>query len=198
MRFRPTSGVSASLLAHAFLFIALIGVWSTSTVLSPQRLPGTARGTQRLLMYSMGGAPPHAQPVLQAKTNPVNTPVPRLHLPAKTTAAAKVADKSSPGVGTSGESALGDGNISIALVKFHPRPTPDLSSLPQGTAGDVVLDATIDAQGHIAALKVAKGFGGGIDQTVIATVQQWTFSPATKDGVPVASEQEILFHYERS
>jgi protein TonB len=28
-------------------------------------------------------------------------------------------------------------------------------------------------------------------------VKQWLFTPATKGGVPVASEQEFHFHYER-
>ena len=198
MRFRPHGGLWLSLVTHALLLGAILGTWRASRIVLVQRLPGTAQGTQRLLMYSMGGAPPHAQPVLPSKSRPVDAAVPRFHVKAQPTPLPTVADAFAPGAGASGASALGDGNISIALVKFHPRPAPDLSSLPQGTTGDVVLDATIDAQGHIASLKLAKGFGGQIDQTVIATVQQWTFAPATKDGVPVASEQEILFHYERS
>jgi protein TonB len=36
-----------------------------------------------------------------------------------------------------------------------------------------------------------------VDESVLATVQTWTFKPATKDGKPVASEQQLLFHYER-
>jgi protein TonB len=39
--------------------------------------------------------------------------------------------------------------------------------------------------------------GAGIDQTILATIQTWTFKPATKDGVAVSSQQELLFHYER-
>ncbi|HEY4010865.1 MAG TPA: energy transducer TonB, partial [Acidobacteriaceae bacterium] len=89
------------------------------------------------------------------------------------------------------------GNISIALVQFHPRPQPDLSTLTPGASGDVVLDALIDAQGHIAHLSIAKSLGPSVDQQVIATVQTWTFTPATRNGAPIASEQELLFHYER-
>jgi protein TonB len=29
-------------------------------------------------------------------------------------------------------------------------------------------------------------------------VQTWTFTPATKAGKPVASEQQLLFHFERA
>jgi protein TonB len=41
------------------------------------------------------------------------------------------------------------------------------------------------------------GLDPSVDQAVIATVRQWLFTPATKDGVPVVSEQEFHFHYER-
>jgi protein TonB len=45
---------------------------------------------------------------------------------------------------------------------------------------------------------MTSGLGPAIDENVIATVQQWTFHPATKDGQPVASEQELHFHYEKA
>jgi protein TonB len=62
----------------------------------------------------------------------------------------------------------------------------------------VVIDIVIDATGKIVQLSMAKGVGHGVDEAVIATVQHWTFHPATRNGQPVASEQELLFHYERS
>ncbi len=99
---------------------------------------------------------------------------------------------------TAGADALGSGNINIALVSFFPTPRPDLSSLPSGTRGDVILDIVIDATGKIADIRMTSGLGYGIDDTVIATVQQWLFHPATKDGQPVASEQELHFHYEKA
>jgi protein TonB len=61
----------------------------------------------------------------------------------------------------------------------------------------VVLDAVIDEHGNVAQLTLVKGLGSPIDQDVIATVQQWRYTPAMKNGVPVASEQELHFHYER-
>jgi protein TonB len=61
----------------------------------------------------------------------------------------------------------------------------------------VVLDALIDAQGKVAKLSVTRSLGANVDQQVIATVQTWTFTPATRNGTPIASEQELLFHYER-
>jgi periplasmic protein TonB len=60
------------------------------------------------------------------------------------------------------------------------------------------LNAVIDTQGSIAELTVLQGLSDSIDQQVMATVRSWIFKPATKDGHPVASEQEIILHYERS
>jgi protein TonB len=79
----------------------------------------------------------------------------------------------------------------------HPSPQPDLSQLPSGTRGDVVVDIVIDATGKVAKFTVEHGLGHGVDDAVLATIQGWTFHPATRNGVPVASEQELLFHYER-
>jgi protein TonB len=101
------------------------------------------------------------------------------------------------GVGTSARSGLGEGDITIALQTYFPYPKPDLSGLPHGTKGDVVLDAVIDEHGKIAQLTLLKGLGSPIDESVIATVQSWSYTPAMKNGVPVTSEQELHFHYER-
>ena len=124
-------------------------------------------------------------------------------LPAPEIDTAKIAapNTSSPVSATpdssSGTDSLGSGDISIAVLKASPRPRPDLSQLPRGSAGDVVLDAVIGPDGSIEKLTLVRGLGHGIDEVVIATVQAWTFLPATKDGKPIASEQELHFHYER-
>src|SRR5206468_1430965 len=75
---------------------------------------------------------------------------------------------------TTGADSLGSGNINIALASYFPTPKPDLSTLPHGTKGDVILDIVIDTTGKIADIKMTSGLGHGIDETIIATVQQWT------------------------
>ncbi len=188
----------ASLALHAAVFLVLLGGWrARRPVLDAHRLPGVATGSRLTLSYSPGGAPPAAATALRSVTHPLRASVAAAKPP--TVPALSSASPSAPGNGRSGESSLGDGDISIALVRTHPRPAPDLTGLPRGTAGDVVVDVVIDAQGRIAAATLAHGLGGSIDQTVLAIVQQqWTFSPATRNGVAIASEQELLFHYERS
>jgi protein TonB len=63
--------------------------------------------------------------------------------------------------------------------------------------GDVIVDITINSDGKIGDLTVLKTVGYGIEASVINTVRTWTFQPATRDGVPVASVQELLFHFDR-
>ncbi|HXE06504.1 MAG TPA: energy transducer TonB [Acidobacteriaceae bacterium] len=99
------------------------------------------------------------------------------------------------GEGISGQSAWGKGEITIAYPKFFPHPAPDLSSMRPGTEGDVVLTALIDEQGKISHLTLLSGIDPAIDHTVIQTVSLWTFSPATKDGLPISSRQELHFHF---
>jgi len=196
---RDVTSTAVSAGVHVAVLLALLGVWRASKQVAPLQIPGTAQGT-RLLTYYATGSPPHAvsdlpsaekpKPVDTAKSRTVESPVPK--------APQAAAPATDAGTGSSQMAGLGDGDIRIALQTVHPFPRPDLSALAPGTKGDVVLDAVIDERGKIASLKVLRGLGGGIDETVIATVKGWAFAPATRNGVPIASEQELHFHYERA
>jgi protein TonB len=185
-----------SIAVHATLLLA-IAVWMHRTPrIAPFKLPGTARGLTLLTYYSPGSRKPSAtdSPVRSARTTnakaesrkPADKPAPPQPPPADA------------GTASTTESGLGEGDIRIALLQQFPYPHPDLSALAHGTKGDVILDAVIDDHGKITQLTLVKGLDPSIDQAVIATVRQWLFTPATKDGVPVPSEQEFHFHYERS
>ena len=163
------------------------------------RLPGTAHGSHLELTYSPGRAPAQASTPIPRTTPPLvaRTPAPPTLKP-PTPAAAPTSTAPTTDNTATGNDALGQGNVSIAFASFFPRPKPDLSPLAHCAAGDVVLDITITADGKVTDIHLAQSLSPAIDQTVIATVQQWTFRPATKDGQPVASEQELHFHYERA
>jgi periplasmic protein TonB len=182
---------------HAVVIVVLALIMRVhGPVLAPKHLPGTAQGTMLMFNYQLLGAPPGsttAKAREQAKGPAM--PRPAKSLTDKAKQLTQAATNEAPGNAADGSE--GDGNISIALVQFHPRPTPDLSTLAPGASGDVVLDALIDAQGHVQRLSVTKSLGPNVDQQVMATVQTWTFTPATRNGTPIASEQELLFHYER-
>lgn len=160
------------------------------------RTPGTKHGSPILLYYTPGGAPASAA---RAAAGPKPKPS-ALHAPVE---AAKSQPKPvnpapSPQKVPSQTSAFGDGDIQMALLQFSPDPKPDLSTLPHGTNGDVVLDIVIDTQGKVKQVTLIKGLSAEVDRSVIATAEQWTFTPATRDGTPIESSQQLLFHYERS
>jgi protein TonB len=172
--------ILASALLHLALLVTLLYVRPLRV--EPTRYPGTAQGTKISLTYSPGGAP-----------KPAPTPLPKVKSRTKPAPAVTASVNVDP-TPAQGGSARGSGNVTVALPTFFPNPQPDL---PHGTRGDVIVDVVIDEQGRIVETKVAQSMGDAIDQTVLATIHTWTFKPATKDGVPVPSEQELLFHYQR-
>jgi protein TonB len=92
----------------------------------------------------------------------------------------------------------GDKDVSVAMATDYPAPNPNLSVLPHGTKGDVVVSITIDETGKVIDGHVDQGLGHGVDEAVLATVMTWTFDPATKADKPIASVQQLLFHFERA
>ncbi len=189
--------LSASIALH--LLVLGILLYTHVPVLKATQLPGDRNGHYLALSYVPGqtASPASATSSPQAtKHLPDRLPAPpKLSLPSPSTTSAPSATIAT--TTTTGTDALGDGDIKIASVLVHPHPDPDLSRLPSGTSGDVVVDVVIDSDGHIAKFTMSRGLGHGIDETVLATIQHWTFQPATRNGIPVASEQELLFHYER-
>jgi protein TonB len=193
-------------LLSTFAHILFIGALAYSRPLhvAPLTLAGDEHGARYVLAYLPGHAEAPKGALAPRKVPKIVKSAPATPaLPAPELETAKIAapTTSSPGSATpdssSGTDSLGSGDISIAVLKASPRPRPDLSQLPKGSAGDVVLDALIGPDGSIEKLTLVRGLGHGIDEVVIATVQAWTFLPATKDGKPIASEQELHFHYER-
>jgi protein TonB len=181
-------------------------------------LPGSQLGTRVEIAYLPGRAPaptPHPQkrvkpraasaaeitpsPTLQASTpQPAAVhPPPLPHL--TVTEAAPSSNMSAPASATpdstTGSDSWGSGSVQIALTTYSPSPAPDLSALPHGVQGDVVVDVTIDPSGKVADLAVLHTLGYGIESSVIGTLKTWTFRPATKDGAPIASVQELHFHF---
>jgi periplasmic protein TonB len=85
----------------------------------------------------------------------------------------------------------------IALPVVGPQPPISPSDLPMGNNGDVIVEITIDEQGNVVKTAVLKGIRNDLDQKVIATLQGWRFKPATQDGVPIPSQQDVYFHFGR-
>ncbi len=82
-----------------------------------------------------------------------------------------------------------------ALPQVFPDPAVSRADLPPGVEGDVVVEVTIDEHGNVIELKLVRGIGYGIEDRVLATLRQWRFRPASKDGVTIASQHIVTFHY---
>ena len=82
-----------------------------------------------------------------------------------------------------------------ALPQVFPDPPISRSDLPSGVEGDVIVEVTIDEQGNVADTRLLQGIGYGIEQKVIAVLLRWHFRPATRNGVTIASQHIVHFHY---
>ena len=116
-------------------------------------------------------------PVLQASSSPTPSPVAGSQF---------------------GSDAYGDVDgheVRPALPTVFPDPVVSRSEIPDGIAGDVVVEVTIDVQGNVIETRILKPFGYGVEDKVIAVLRNWRFRPATRDGVPIASQQDVYFHF---
>lgn len=170
---------TVSVVVHVLLFAALLFGFRTVAKL-PRHKPANA-------LFLIPYAPGHQAVVQPPKPKIIPVEKPKL--------AVKKPDPPPP---SSGGDPSGEDDVSVAMADFDPAPKPDLSALPHGTRGDVLIDIVIDADGKVVDAQLDSGLGHGVDQAVIAVVETWTFTPATKAGKPVASKQQLLFHFERA
>jgi TonB family protein len=82
-----------------------------------------------------------------------------------------------------------------ALPYIFPDPPVTNDDLPDGVNGKVIVEITIDELGNVIDTKLLQGLHPEIDRKVIATLKQWRFRPATRDGRAIASKQDALFTY---
>jgi TonB family protein len=83
-----------------------------------------------------------------------------------------------------------------ALPIVSPDPVVGSEAL-EGLVGDEIIEITIDEQGNIIATKILQSLGPQIDQRVLAALEQWRFTPATKNGTPIPSKQDVHYHFPR-
>jgi len=79
------------------------------------------------------------------------------------------------------------------VVSVDPVIEPDLLA---GRSGDIVVEITIDSAGNITDMKVLESLGP-LDQQVLAALAKWHFLPATRDGTPIPSKQDVHYHFPR-
>jgi protein TonB len=86
-------------------------------------------------------------------------------------------------------------DVRPAYPVVFPDPPVKNSDLPADVAGEVIVEVTIDAQGQVVETKLLEKIGHGIDEKVLATLQNWRFHPAMMDGRPIPSKHDVRFRY---
>jgi TonB family protein len=121
------------------------------------------------------------------------TPAQRDAAPVETTAEIDVDFQ----LGNSPSSELLSNVVSVRSGVIEPqlvrRVQPEYS--PEATAkkldGSVVLDAVILEDGSVRVVRIVSGLGSGLDENAVEAIEQWKFTPATKDGKPVRIRTDV-------
>jgi len=82
----------------------------------------------------------------------------------------------------------------LPVVSFDPVIQPELLN---GITGDVIIEITIDSIGNIVEMKMLQSLAPAVDQKVLAALEKWHFLPATRNGVPIPSKQDVHYHFPR-
>jgi len=63
------------------------------------------------------------------------------------------------------------------------------------SAGNEVIEITIDERGEIVRKTVLQSLGADIDTKCLAALENWHFRPATRNGSPIPSKQDAVFPF---
>jgi protein TonB len=83
-----------------------------------------------------------------------------------------------------------------ALPVFTPDPPILRARFPEPARGkDIVIQIVINDQGAIQQATVLQGIGYGVEESIMQTLRQWIFVPAKVNGMPIASQRQLRFHF---
>jgi len=100
--------------------------------------------------------------------------------------------------GTTSNGELDGFEIRPALWASGADPVISSSDLAGRTEGNVIVEVTIDEHGNVVLTRLLQGLAPTVDAKVVAALENWHFHPATRDGIPVASKQDVYYHFPRS
>ncbi len=80
----------------------------------------------------------------------------------------------------------------VVLEEDRPPYPPD----GNGVRGDVAVTATISPSGEVSAVELGSGVAPPLDRAALQAAMRWRFKPALREGTPVASRVQLLFHFE--
>ncbi len=89
---------------------------------------------------------------------------------------------------------VGDG-ISAPKLSYKIEPDYTADARQAKLQGTVVLAIEISPAGTVQSAKVSRGLGLGLDEKAVEAIQKWRFSPALKDGQPVAVSASVEVNF---
>lgn len=133
-----------------------------------------------------------------AKAAAPEPPHPKIGLDDQTSAPGQAAPARPAGspLGTILEGPLTGEEVRPALPVVSPDPHVAADELG-GLQGDVVIEVTIDENGNVVQKVVVQSLTPAIDSKVLEALENWRFRPATRNGVPIASKQDVYYHFPR-
>ena len=200
--------MSASLAVHLALLLALLQA-SRARFLTPHDvalgIPGSSGSVSIIYLAPVGAEQTRSVPdkphltlraalAKKAKPQPKVEPKPAPEQPTVDAGLERAARGGSPMGRVPGSPLTGD-EVIPALPEVFPDPPVSRSDLPAGVQGDVIVEVTIDPQGNVVETKLLQGIGYGVEQKVLDVLQRWHFRPAMRDGVTIASQHIVHFHY---
>jgi TonB family protein len=99
-------------------------------------------------------------------------------------------------LGTVLEGPLSGEEVHPALPVSSPDPDVPVGDL-NGLQGDVIVEVTIDERGNVIQKVVLQSLAPSIDSKVLEALENWRFRPATRNGVAIASKQDVFYHFPR-
>jgi protein TonB len=201
---KPRRPLPVAIAIHVIFFMLLLR-GRTPIFVAPSATLGGVHGSSVTHLYWAKGTSPLAtaekeaapkRPLIlrkpqrtEAKDSTANEAI-----QTETATAAPAPTAGSP-YGSLSDGASGGEEVRPALpaVTSEPRVNPeDLTGISEG---NVVVEITIDESGAIVSKAVMRSMGPAIDAKVLAALESWRFHPATRDGVPIPSKQDVVYHF---
>lgn len=99
------------------------------------------------------------------------------------------------GPGPSGIFAPGVHGVGVPVAIFSPEPVFSDEARKAKQQGIVTLILVVEKDGHTSDIRVRQSLGMGLDEKAIEAVSRWRFRPATRNGVPVATQIAVEVNF---